>query len=103
MQKYSIHDYFGKYPKEFISPNTFVEPLSKIQLILRTRAKVLPGQTKHYLLKRDKPTDKATYFSALWSSTTTNKEGFFQFIISDTQRVKGRCIISDTFIVIQPL
>ena len=104
MQKYNIADFIGGYSKEFISPNTFISSLSKVMLILRTRAKVLPGQSKHYLLYKLPNEKRAYYFSALWSTpeSTQNNE-LWEYVVSDTQRAKAKCIITATTIKIEAL
>ena len=104
MQKYNIVDFIGGYSKEFISPNTFISSLSKIKLILRTRANPLPNEPKHYLLYKLPEEKKAHYFSGLWSTPdSSQKNEVWEYVVSDTQRVKAKCIITATTIKIEAL
>lgn len=103
MQKYNIAQFYGEYSKEFISPNTFVSSLSRARLILRTRTKVLPNQTKHYLVYKLPNEKKAYYFSALWSSSNTQQKEVWEYVVSDTQRNKAKCIITATSLKIEAL
>lgn len=103
MQKYNIADFIDGYSKEFISPNTFISSLSKVKLILRTRAKVLPGQSKHYLLYKLPNEKRAYYFSALWNTSSTQGKEVWEYVVSDTQRAKAKCIITATSLKIEAL
>jgi len=103
MQKYNIAEFYGGYSKEFISPNTFVSSLSKARLILRTRTKVLPNQTKHYLVYKLPNEKRAYYFSALWNTSSTQKKEVWEYVVSDTQRSKAKCIITATSLKIEAL
>lgn len=104
MQKYNIAQFYGEYSKEFISPNTFVSSLSKARLILRTRTKVLPGQSKHYLVYKLPNEKRAYYFSALWSTPeSTQGQEVWEYVVSDTQRSKAKCIITATSLKIEAL
>ena len=103
MQKYNIAEFYGEYSKEFISPNTFVSSLSKARLILRTRTKVLPNQTKHYLVYKLPNEKRAYYFSALWNTSSTQGKEVWEYVVSDTQRSKAKCIITATSLKIEAL
>ena len=92
MQKYNIAEFFGEYERNSSSPNTFTCSLLNISLILRVRPNPLPHQTKYYLVYRV-GTGKAQYFSALWSSTNTAKNGMNEYTITDTQGVRGSVLI----------
>lgn len=103
MQKYNIAQFYGEYSKEFISPNTFVSSLSKARLILRTRTKVLPNQTKHYLVYKLPNEKRAYYFSALWNTSSSQEKEVWEYVVSDTQRSKAKCIITATSLKIEAL
>jgi hypothetical protein len=103
MQKYNIAEFYGGYSKEFISPNTFISSLSKVKLILRTRANPLPAQPKNYLIYKLPNEKKAYYFSALFETSDTHADGTWEYVVSDTQKNKAKCIITATTIKIEAL
>jgi hypothetical protein len=103
MQKYNIADFIGGYSKEFISPNTFISSLSKVKLILRTRANPSINQPKHYLVYKLPNEKRAYYFSALWSTSDTQGKEIWEYVVSDTQRIKAKCIITATSLKIEAL
>ena len=92
MQKYNIADFFGEYERNSSSPNTFTCKPLNVSLVLRVRPNPLPHQTKYYLVYRV-GTGKAQYLSALWSSNSTAQSGMNEYVITDTQGVRGSVLI----------
>jgi hypothetical protein len=88
MQIYHLQDFIHEFNRNSTSPNTFTAPLIDISIILRVRTNPQPHQTKYYLVYR-KGKGKAHYLSALWNSSNTAKNGINEYVITDTQGVKG--------------
>lgn len=89
MQIYHLQEFIGEFYRNSISPNTFTNSTNELSVVLRVRTNPQPHQTRYYLVYR-KGTGKAHYLSALWNSTNTSKEGVNEYIITDTQGVKGK-------------
>jgi len=88
MQRYSLSDFIGQYHRNSGSPNTFCSESLDRSVILRVRTNPQPHQTKYYLVYR-LGQGKSHYLSALWNSTNTSNDRLNQYIITDTQGVKG--------------
>jgi hypothetical protein len=88
MQIYHLQDFIGEFNRNSTSPNTFTAPLIDTSIILRVRTNPQPHQTKYYLVYR-KGKGKAHYLSALWNSSNTAKNGINEYVITDTQGLKG--------------
>ena len=88
MQIYHLQDFIGEFERNHISPNTYYSEPMDLYIVLRVRANPQPNQTKYYLVYR-RGKGKAHYLSALWSSTNTSSKGLNEFVMTDTQGVKG--------------
>lgn len=88
MQIYHLQDFIGDFNRNSVSPNTFTSQSIDTSVILRIRTNPQPHQTRYYLVYR-KGKGKAHYLSALWTSSNTAKNGVNEYVITDTQGVKG--------------
>jgi hypothetical protein len=88
MQRYHLSDFTGDYKRNSVSPNTFCSESLDKSVILRVRTNPQPHQTKYYLVYR-LGKGRSHYLSALWTSDSTSNDGLNQYIITDTQGVKG--------------
>lgn len=88
MQKYNIADFIGEYQRNSTSPNTYKCQDLDRTLIVRCRPNPLPHQTKYYLVGKEGK-GKSFYISALWTHTATQNTKLNQYVITDTQSVRG--------------
>ena len=88
MQIYQLPDFIGEFQRNSKSPNTFYCQSIDTSVILRIRPNPQPHQTKYYLVYR-KGSGKAHYLSALWTHNSTKNTSLNQYVITDTQGMKG--------------
>lgn len=88
MQIYHLQDFIGEFERNHISPNTYYSAPMDLSIVLRVRANPKVGQTKYYLVYRYGK-GKSHYLTALWNSTATSSKGLNEFVMTDTQGVRG--------------
>lgn len=101
MEQIYIKDFLGEYQRSLKTPNSFVNKEKGIEFIFKTRVKSEPNKPKHFLIWRKQGEKKCSYFSALWNSNTTLQKEVYSFIVTDTQREKAICEITNTTLKIE--
>jgi hypothetical protein len=95
MEQIYIKDFIGEYQRSLKTPNSFFNKEKGIEFIFKTRVKSEPNKPKHFLIWRKEGQKTCSYFSALWVSNNTTPKDIYSFIVTDTQKEKGVCEITN--------